>query len=96
MCLPGDAPSTPNASLKDCNAHELLEKLPRVQRLMGRMLACMPEGSAAQHPIVLTSASWVLKESRSIYKIVSEGVMNLADKFFEMERWVARRLGCEC
>jgi hypothetical protein len=28
----------------------------------------------------------VLKESRSVYKAASEGIMNLADKFFEMER----------
>jgi hypothetical protein len=28
----------------------------------------------------------VLKESRAVYKAASEGVMNLADKFFEMER----------
>lgn len=36
--------------------------------------------------LVQTSCSWVLKESRSVYKAASEGVMNLADKFFEMER----------
>jgi hypothetical protein len=33
-----------------------------------------------------TSCAWVLKESRSVYKTASEGIMNLADKFFEMER----------
>jgi hypothetical protein len=28
----------------------------------------------------------VLKESRAVYRAASEGVMNLADKFFEMDR----------
>lgn len=38
-------------------------------------------------PLLLqTSCSWVLKESRAVYKAASEGIMNLADKFFEMER----------
>jgi hypothetical protein len=39
-----------------------------------------------------TSCSWVLKESRAVYKAASEGVMNLADKFFEMERAQAVRV----
>lgn len=37
-------------------------------------------------PLQQTSCSWVLKESRAVYKAASEGIMNLADKFFEMER----------
>jgi hypothetical protein len=40
-----------------------------------------------------TSCSWVLKESRAVYKAASEGVMNLADKFFEMERAQALQVG---
>lgn len=40
-----------------------------------------------------TSCSWVLKESRAIYKAASEGIMNLADKFFEMERAQALQVG---
>lgn len=35
----------------------------------------------------------MLKESRAIYKAASEGVMNLADKFFEMERAQALQVG---
>lgn len=42
-----------SSRLKTCPAHELLEKLPRILKLMGRMIACQPEGSAATHPIVL-------------------------------------------
>lgn len=32
------------------------------------------------------SCAQVLKEVRSIYKVVCEGVLNLVDKFFEMDR----------
>lgn len=37
-------------------------------------------------PPTQTSCTWVLKESRAVYKAASEGIMNLADKYFEMER----------
>eukprot|EP00879_Flechtneria_rotunda_P002687 GHRR01002893.1.p1 GENE.GHRR01002893.1~~GHRR01002893.1.p1 ORF type:complete len:728 (+),score=275.11 GHRR01002893.1:55-2184(+) len=85
----GAAANTPPPApvkLKDCSTTDLLQHLPRMQRLMGRLLMCVPEGSSAMHPVILTSCSWVLRESRAIYKAASEGVMNLADKFFEMER----------
>lgn len=43
------------SSLKDCPSAELLEKLPRMQRLMLRTLACVPEGAAAINPLCLVS-----------------------------------------
>jgi hypothetical protein len=162
---PGGAAAAPpqataSIKLKDCPTPELLQHLPRMQRLMGRLLMCVPEGAAAIHPIILvsstvvyamfcfimpcvcisapppplslyllllvshrhqqlhipcsvvcsfkqcccccllllllqTSCSWVLKESRAVYKAASEGVMNLADKFFEMERAQALQVGSE-
>lgn len=73
-------------SLVQCDCANLLDRLPRVQKLLRAMLMCLPEGAGANNELVITSASWVLRESRSIYRIVSEGIMNLADKFFEMER----------
>jgi hypothetical protein len=39
--------------LKSCSGQELLERLPKVQRLLSRMLACVPDGAAGYHPIVL-------------------------------------------
>jgi len=42
-------------SLKDCSAEQLLERLPRVQRLMLRMIACVPEGVAGENPLCLVS-----------------------------------------
>jgi hypothetical protein len=137
----GQAAPPAASSLKDCNAELLLERLPRMQRLMLRMLACVPEGAATQHPVCLVSApcpvpppcmslacalrtpcaraeqeactparpltappppprpapaaqtasGWVLRESKAVYRAASEGVINLADKFFEMERSNALR-----
>lgn len=77
------------SKLKTCPTEELLEKLPRVQKLLMRMIACLPEGSAANNNVVQESCRWVVKESGVIYKVVCEGIMNLADKFFEMERTAA-------
>ena len=85
-------PPPPQAlSLKDCAAADLLERLPRMQRLMLRTVACVPEGAAAFNPLVLTAAHWVLRESKAVYRAASEGVINLADKFFEMDRGDAAR-----
>lgn len=76
---------------KHCSAAELLDQLPKLQKLLLRLVACVPEGAAAEDPVVIPGALWVLKESRAIYKCISEGVMNLADKFFEMDRADALR-----
>mmetsp|Transcript_19102 Transcript_19102/g.32780 ORF Transcript_19102/g.32780 Transcript_19102/m.32780 type:complete len:600 (-) Transcript_19102:1700-3499(-) len=78
--------ASPESKLKNCGAAELLEKLPQVQKLLARLISCSPEGAAQEHPIVLESCLMVLRETRATYKVVCEGVINLADKFFEMER----------
>ena len=49
-------------------------------------------------PHVQHASAWVLRDSRAIYRAASEGVINLADKFFEMERtdalkWVVPACG---
>jgi hypothetical protein len=41
--------------LKDCSASELLAHLPTVQRLLGRLMACVPEGASAANPVILVS-----------------------------------------
>lgn len=54
----GQQPPAQTSSLKECDTAELLEKLPRVQRLMLRMLSCVPEGAAAMNPLCLVGCSW--------------------------------------
>ncbi|GBF95458.1 hypothetical protein Rsub_08420 [Raphidocelis subcapitata] len=87
----GQGQAQSGTSLKDCAASELLDLLPRMQRLMLRVLACVPEGAAAYNPICLTGAAWVLRESKAVYRAASEGVINLADSFFDMGRADAMR-----
>mmetsp|Transcript_14533 Transcript_14533/g.31622 ORF Transcript_14533/g.31622 Transcript_14533/m.31622 type:complete len:742 (+) Transcript_14533:174-2399(+) len=74
------------SKLKACSTPELLERLPLVQKLLGRLIACVPQGAAQGNEIVVQACGLVLREVRAVYKAVCEGVMNLADKFFEMER----------
>ncbi|PSC73445.1 clathrin assembly [Micractinium conductrix] len=71
--------------LRGLPARDLLFQLPHLQRLQRRQLDCMPRGAATHDPVVLFALSLVLKESFQLYKAVSEGVINLAGAFFEME-----------
>ena len=45
---------------------------------------------AQMSEIAVFACSMVLRELRSIYRTVCEGIMNLADKFFEMVGWGVR------
>jgi hypothetical protein len=137
------------SKLKACNTQELLERLPLAHKLLSRLIACVPQGSATANEIVIQSCSLVsiharqghahkdmvasfhdqsfflpvvllpslpaprpllassfspflpsschpclfpslpyqvLKEVKAVYRLVSEGLMNLVDKFFEMDR----------
>ncbi|KAG2485605.1 hypothetical protein HYH03_015668 [Edaphochlamys debaryana] len=74
------------SKLKSCSSAELLEHLPSVQRLLSRLVSCVPEGAAQANEVALFACSLVLKELRSVYKVVCEGVLNLVDRFFEMDR----------
>lgn len=56
MGLQGEGKET---KLKACSAAELLDKLPQVQRLLSRLIACVPEGNAQRNEIVLLSCTMV-------------------------------------
>ncbi|MEW5308793.1 MAG: hypothetical protein WDW38_000724 [Sanguina aurantia] len=75
-----------DSKLKSCSGAELLEHLPQVHKLLTRLIMCVPEGASQTNEVVLQACSMVLGEIRAIYKVVYEGVMNLMDKFFEMDR----------
>ena len=74
------------ASLKTCPTDILLERLPLAHKLLSRLIACVPQGKSTSNEIVIQSCGLVLKEVRGVYRLVCEGMMNLADKFFEMKR----------
>ncbi|BBH08523.1 ENTH/ANTH/VHS superfamily protein [Prunus dulcis] len=71
-----------NASrTKDLDTAELLEHLPALQQLLFR-----PQGAAVHNFVVQLALQMVASESIKIYQAISDGTVNLVDKFFEMQR----------
>ncbi|XP_042453937.1 putative clathrin assembly protein At5g35200 [Zingiber officinale] len=71
---------------KDLETAELLEQLPSLQQLLHRLLGCQPQGAACHNIIIHLALSMVASESIKIYNSISDGIVNLVDKFFEMQR----------
>ncbi|KAM0939056.1 putative ANTH domain, ENTH domain, ANTH domain superfamily protein [Dioscorea sansibarensis] len=71
---------------RDLSTSELLEQLPALQQLLYRLLGCQPQGAAAYNIVVQLALSMVAGESVKIYNAISDGTVNLVDKFFEMQR----------
>ncbi|KAM0974382.1 hypothetical protein FF1_017602 [Malus domestica] len=76
---------------KDLDTAELLEHLPALQQLLFRVLGCQPQGAAVHNFVVQLALSMVASESIKIYQAISDGTVNLVDKFFEMQRHDAMR-----
>ncbi|KAL8236983.1 hypothetical protein R6Q59_018064 [Mikania micrantha] len=71
---------------KDLDTPELLEQLPALQQLLFRVLGCLPQGAAVHNFVIQLALSMVATESMKIYNAISDGSVNLVDKFFEMQR----------
>ncbi|KAF5459213.1 hypothetical protein F2P56_023186 [Juglans regia] len=71
---------------KDLDTTELLEQLPALQQLLFRVLGCQPQGAALHNFAIQLALSMVALESIQIYQAISDGTVNLIDKFFEMQR----------
>lgn len=76
---------------KDLDTAELLEQLPALQQLLFRVLGCQPQGAAVHNFVIQLALSMVASESIKIYQAISDGTVNLVDKFFEMQRPDAMR-----
>jgi len=71
---------------RDLETAGLLDHLPPLQQLLFRLLACQPQGASSYNIIIQHALSMVALESVKIYTAISDGTINLVDKFFEMQR----------
>ncbi|XP_039031715.1 putative clathrin assembly protein At5g35200 [Hibiscus syriacus] len=71
---------------KDLDTEEVLEQLPALQQLLFRVLGCQPIGAAAHNHVIQLALSLVASESVNVYRALSDGTVNLMDKFFDMQR----------
>ncbi|KAK9806363.1 hypothetical protein WJX72_011503 [[Myrmecia] bisecta] len=71
--------------MRSLNSTDLLFQLPFLQKLLERLMDCKPGVMSGRDPIVQGAVLVVLKESFKMYKAISEGLINLADRFFDME-----------
>lgn len=71
---------------RELDTVELLEHLPALQQLLYRLMGCQPEGAAISNYVIQAALGLVLKESFKLYRAINDGIINLVDKFFEMQR----------
>ncbi|KAH7404280.1 hypothetical protein KP509_15G019200 [Ceratopteris richardii] len=76
---------------RDISTDELLEQLPALQQLLYRLVGCQPEGAAGRNYVIQYALALVLKESFKLYCAINDGIINLIDKFFEMQRHEAMK-----
>ncbi|CAM6105579.1 unnamed protein product [Calypogeia fissa] len=72
-------------SIKEMNPEMLLEKLPRLQRLLERVLGCRPTGAARINRLIQIALYAVIAESFQLHTDLSDGLARLRAGFFEME-----------
>ncbi|KAL8502367.1 hypothetical protein ACS0TY_021492 [Phlomoides rotata] len=71
---------------KKFGTSSLLEQLPALQQLLFRLLCCQPVGAARYNFMIQYALSIIVAESVRLYVAITDGVLILVDKFFEMPR----------
>ncbi|KAL6534748.1 hypothetical protein OROGR_013423 [Orobanche gracilis] len=71
---------------KKLDTPALLEQLPAMQNLLFRLIGCEPLGAARYNFMIQYALSIVAAESVRLYVAITDGVLMLVDKFFEMQR----------
>ncbi|KAL3623845.1 hypothetical protein CASFOL_032661 [Castilleja foliolosa] len=69
---------------KKLDTPALLEQLPALQNLLSRLLGCEPLGVARYNFMIQYALSIVAAESVRLYVAITDGVLMLVDKYFEM------------
>tara|TARA_B110000977_G_scaffold81857_1_gene109423 strand:+ start:3943 stop:5574 length:1632 start_codon:yes stop_codon:yes gene_type:complete len=73
--------------LRSCDEQTLMEKLPRIQNLMRRLLDCEAVNSnLTTNDAVISGISLLLKDSFKLYRLVNDGIIRLIDVFFTMTK----------
>lgn len=72
--------------IRDLDTNGLLDQLPALQQLLFRLLGCQPQGASSYNVIIQHALSMVALESVRIQTAINDGILNLVDKFFEMQR----------
>ncbi|OMP03952.1 hypothetical protein COLO4_10068 [Corchorus olitorius] len=67
------------------NTVQLLEQLPVLQELLQCLLACKPEGAAVYNRLIDFGLSIIANEAVKVYIAITDGILNLVDKYFEMQ-----------
>ncbi|KAJ1400631.1 Phosphoinositide-binding clathrin adaptor, domain 2 [Sesbania bispinosa] len=83
------ASSKAHSRTRMLTSEELLEQLPALQQLLYRLICCQPEGLAFSNYLIQYALALMLKESFKIYCALNDGIINLVDVFFEMQRYDA-------
>ncbi|KAJ7527541.1 hypothetical protein O6H91_16G060300 [Diphasiastrum complanatum] len=73
-------------SFKDMTSDMLLERIPSMQRILERALACRPTGAAKHHRLVMISLCCIVRDSFQIYRDICDGITTLLDGFYDMQQ----------
>ncbi|XVE71718.1 hypothetical protein DITRI_Ditri10aG0174200 [Diplodiscus trichospermus] len=67
------------------DTQRLLDQLPVLQELLHCLLCCKPEGAALYNHLIHYVLSIIAGESVKLYIAITDGLLNLVDKYFEMQ-----------
>eukprot|EP00210_Caulerpa_lentillifera_P003929 g3750.t1 len=73
------------------SSNDLLTELPKIQKLLQRVLCCIPEGKTTNNELVMDCVKWTMTECFKLYRIISEGMICLSEHFFELDKIDARK-----
>mmetsp|Transcript_12127 Transcript_12127/g.31080 ORF Transcript_12127/g.31080 Transcript_12127/m.31080 type:complete len:651 (-) Transcript_12127:126-2078(-) len=77
--------------VREMSSGKLLDCLPRMQKAQRLLTGCVPEGSARDNGVVMEAVVMIVKESFRLHHILSEAIICLVDRFFDMDRVKAQK-----